>query len=126
MKAWEYFIHPEGIPYYRYVSSHGFSFITEANLRNNATLDLVETFMNDLEDRIEKFKWKGRQPQSMEVVLELQDGRDKRDNVTKEDCWTYYMVDLRKRVVFWIDEYDISLNACGSEYGYGEFDHFGK
>ncbi|KAL5482524.1 hypothetical protein ACEPAI_9118 [Sanghuangporus weigelae] len=111
VKAWDYFVHPEGVPYYLYVSLPGFSFLTEANLQDSAVLEEVETFMNDLEKRIDKFNWEGKRPENVEVVLEIQ-----------ED-WTYYMVDLDKRVVFWIDEFDGSI-FCGRDYGVGERDHF--
>ncbi|KAL5501709.1 hypothetical protein ACEPAH_8969 [Sanghuangporus vaninii] len=102
--VWKYFIHPEGIPYYLHESSFGLSFLTEADLRDNLVFQEVEAFRNHLVARIENFDWESGRPTNVEVVLEIQDG------------WSYYMIDLDKGVVFWIDERDTSF---GFDYYFG-------
>ncbi|KAL5519915.1 hypothetical protein ACEPAG_1575 [Sanghuangporus baumii] len=109
--AWKHFIHPEGIPYYLNESSLGFSFLTEADLREHLVFEEVKSFMNHLEARIENFDWEDGRPENVEVVLEIQGG------------WSYYMIDLDKAVVFWIDEYDTS-SAFGYYFGVGSHDDF--
>ncbi|EJC98481.1 uncharacterized protein FOMMEDRAFT_31912 [Fomitiporia mediterranea MF3/22] len=89
-----------------------FTYLTEADIQDRSVLEEVDAFMNEVERHAASFNWGRDIPENVEVVLEIE-----------EDGWSYYMVDLEQRCVFWLHEYDIS-NALGEGFGVGSIDHF--
>ena len=70
----------------------------DCNLRDRAELVIVhieDTMKLKMEDIPEE-----DQPQNVDVFLE-----------TSEDWYGYYMVDLDKRALFWLEEYDATFIA---------------
>ena len=68
------------------------------SLRNH-----TESYINQIEERT-KTKMEGvpedKKPRNVDVFLELVD-----------KGWVYYMVDLDKRALFWLEEYDATWMA---------------
>ena len=107
MGDWKRYIHPEGLPYFvlrreSIGGSRKIQFFTEANLNNEEVLNDVKEFMGGIEAQMSGWP---NIPKNVEVVLEIQDD------------WTYYMVDLDRRCVFWLDEHDFS-GALGEDFGF--------
>ena len=99
--GWEHSVHPEGQPYY-VLQCESHRFFTEANLDEDGVLDEVTSFLDGIKAHMANWP---NIPDNVEIVLEIQDG------------WTYYMVDLDKRCVFWLDKHDFS-GALGEEFGF--------
>ncbi|EJC97873.1 uncharacterized protein FOMMEDRAFT_143412 [Fomitiporia mediterranea MF3/22] len=112
--GWKHYVHPEGPPYYllEKCDGHRFSYLTEADLQDYSVLDEVEAFVCAVERHTTNFNWGRDIPENVEVVLEIED-----------EAWSYYMVDLEQRCVFWLDDYDMSY-ALGENFGVESLDHF--
>ena len=94
---WRLHVHPEGQPYFQNVSKERrFRFLTEADLFHDSVLDEINFFASEFERRAKKYP---DLPSDVEVVLQ-----------PTEKLWLYYMVDVQRRCVFWIDE--VSLDEC--------------
>ncbi|EJD05201.1 uncharacterized protein FOMMEDRAFT_132895 [Fomitiporia mediterranea MF3/22] len=111
---WKYYIHPDGQPYYLLEKCGGqkLSYLTEADLQDDSIIEEIEAFMQEVESHAANFDWSRGIPENVEVVLKIDDDR-----------WSYYMVDLDQRCVFWLDDYDMST-ALGERCGVESLDHF--
>ncbi|EJC97875.1 uncharacterized protein FOMMEDRAFT_171285 [Fomitiporia mediterranea MF3/22] len=116
VSRWKHYVHPEGPPYYLLGKCGGriFSHLTEADLQNSAVLEEVEAFVCAVERHATNFNWGRDIPENIEVVLEIEN-----------DAWSYYMVDLEQRCVFWLHDYDMT-DALGESFGVESLDHFRK
>ncbi|KAL5523131.1 hypothetical protein ACEPAF_1398 [Sanghuangporus sanghuang] len=106
---WRHYIQPEGQPYFLRVSGR-FHYLTEENLDNHSTLSEAEHFINTFERRVENYK---SLPTNVEVMFELH-----------KDYWSYYMVDLDHRRLFWIDECIIDDSVLPGKFGVEYREHF--
>lgn len=102
VKNWLYHVHPLGQPYYECARSNSrFRFLTEVDLTQPLILDEIVTFVLTLEQKAISF------PEisiEVEVVLDISD-----------DAWSYYMVDVQNRRVFWMDRNEVTLSESGIE-----------
>ena len=94
---WEPHTHPEGQPYYRN-ASRKYIYLTEMNLRDPLQLEFTKRFVEELEKEIVIHE--SMMPEEVEIVLQVE-----------EDAWYYYMVDKRKRCIFWVHQYDATWMA---------------
>lgn len=90
-------MHPEGNPYFSCddkVHSRRFRYLTEAIPSTQSVREELEEFMNAIESKAKELEL-SQVSSNVDAVLELQDER-----------WCYYMIDVDRRAVFWLDEYD--------------------
>ena len=100
-------MHPEGLPYYKHVGR--FTYLTEANIgsRSPQVHERLLQYVNYIEllaDNLRNGDDKLEVPNSggiiydkdIEVVIEV-------DN---EANYSYYMVDMKRRNIFWLEEYE--------------------
>ncbi|THH05891.1 hypothetical protein EW145_g4467 [Phellinidium pouzarii] len=88
---WTFHIQPEGQPYfYNKSPTLKFRYLTEAPLSNDGILAEVNLFVNEFE---RKASGVSGLPTNVEVVLEVD-----------TDFWLYYLIDIDRRCVFWLDE----------------------
>ena len=99
-------MHPEGLPYYKHVGR--FTYLTEAHVekphistRLLQHIQYIEVKANKLRNRDDKLVVKNNggtiEDEDVEVVIEIEDGIG----------WSYYMVDMNRRNIFWLEEYEI-------------------
>ncbi|KAH8113921.1 hypothetical protein DFH11DRAFT_1544659 [Phellopilus nigrolimitatus] len=89
--SWSFHVHPEGQPYF-FNDCRRFYYLTELDLYNSEVLAEMDRFMDEIERKAENFN---DLPTHVEVVLEVEDG-----------SWSYYMMDLDRRCIFWLDRFD--------------------
>ncbi|KAL5522713.1 hypothetical protein ACEPAG_8731 [Sanghuangporus baumii] len=106
---WRHYIQPEGQLYFLRVSRR-FHYLTEENLDHHPTLSEAELFINTFERHAENYK---SLPTNVEVVFELH-----------KDYWSYYMVDLDHRRLFWIDECIVDDSVLPAKFGVEYREHF--
>lgn len=100
---WEAFIHPEGQPYYclKRSASRMFQYFTEANVEHPDIAENVMRFVDALEyaaaGALEKRADGGSLSFDVDVCLEVEGL-----------VWQYYMVDHKRRNLFWLHEYDLT------------------
>ena len=98
-------MHPEGLPYYKHVGR--FTYLTEAHVekphistRLLQNIQYIEVKANKLRNRDDKLVVKNNggtiEDEDVEVVIEIEDGIG----------WSYYMVDMKRRNIFWLEEYE--------------------
>lgn len=108
--SWNYHVHPEGQPYY--IQEYGnrrFSYITELDVADPEVQKKLEQAMDAIEAKANKPELASRFPERSEVVL-----------VFNDDEWAYYMVDAGQQRVFWLDEFEFTLDP---EDGIEKRDH---
>ncbi|KAI5123268.1 hypothetical protein M0805_001357 [Coniferiporia weirii] len=90
---WTPYVHPGGQLYFLNDTSStlGFHYLTEAHLYDDQIREEVAQFIVAFE-RKSRAADLGQLPSNTEVVLQVDEG-----------CWSYYMVDLDHRALFWID-----------------------
>ncbi|EJC97874.1 uncharacterized protein FOMMEDRAFT_162213 [Fomitiporia mediterranea MF3/22] len=113
--SWERYIHPEGPPYYLLKQSgeNNFSFLTEANLQKTSVLREIKDFVHKIETHAKEFSDRHKDIlNNVEVVLEV-----------GEDDWSYYMIHLERRCLFWLHTHDVS-HILGDDFGVESLDHF--
>ncbi|KAH8114381.1 hypothetical protein DFH11DRAFT_210933 [Phellopilus nigrolimitatus] len=95
--SWMSYTHPEGQIYFLN-TSRGFHYLTEAHLYEGHILEQVENFVDEIEKKIREYHSDHRFPSNVEVVLEIGD-----------QIWSYYLVDLDRCCIFWLDDYDAEV-----------------
>lgn len=91
--GWKPLVQPDGQPYFLNNSQHlRFRYLTETNLYEDRLLDEINFFVSEFEERARRRKFP---PISSEVEVVLQ---------PTENLWLYYMVDVERRCVFWMDK----------------------
>ncbi|THH08461.1 hypothetical protein EW145_g2704 [Phellinidium pouzarii] len=106
--SWERFVQPEGQIYFLN-SCRRFRYLTEANLYDPETLAEVEDVMTEIERKADMFS--KPLPANTEVLLELAD-----------KSWSYYMMDLDRCCIFWLDDYD-AQSLIPQLFGIGKREH---
>ena len=124
--AWEAHTHPEGILYFRHkkrvrlrarvayllLTARLQRIYTEAWLCDSEELEEIEDFLVRLDEEVQDLGYE--LPPDAELVLELENippGAEHKDLVTEKPAkhyWTYYYVNHAARVLFWIQEHEIS------------------
>ena len=119
---WMHYIQAEGQPYFCNASaSRDICYVTEENLFVEKTRLEVEAFVEEFERKVGAFRLgmseedKRLFPDRIEVAVEVTDHR-----------WKYYMVDLEKRVVFWIDHWEKEEEVLGPYFGVEYLEHFSE
>ncbi|THH07421.1 hypothetical protein EW145_g3391 [Phellinidium pouzarii] len=106
---WESFTNPEGQVYFKN-SYHKFVYLTEADLYDVQIRENIELVMTEIEKRASDF---GKElPTKIEVLLEFED-----------DFWSYYMIDLDRCCIFWLDYYD-GGRLIPLDFGIEKREHF--
>ncbi|KAI5120087.1 hypothetical protein M0805_001243 [Coniferiporia weirii] len=111
---WILYVQPEGQPYFyndKGSSTQTFSYLTEANLFNAGILAEVNLFVERFEHKAHQLS-ESHLPSKVDVVLEI-----------GEKDWLYYMVDLDRRCVFWIDECVIDEYIMPPNFGVERSEH---
>ncbi|KAI5122675.1 hypothetical protein M0805_007935 [Coniferiporia weirii] len=106
---WKSYTHPEGQVYFSR-ECNGLVYLTEANLDEIKTLDMIESAMARIEQVFELCR-SVLASAKIEVLLEH----------TSDGC-SYYMMDLNNRRIFWFDEFDASQLMPGV-FGIEKLDH---
>ena len=85
-----------------YFCSEGrrFRYLTEENLRDHHRLAEVELFISDLEAKYDALNKEKQLPENVEVALEISD-----------EGWNYYMIDVERQCLFWVDDHDLTWMA---------------
>lgn len=106
--GWRLYIQPEGQPYF--LSDRKFRYLTEENLDDSLKLAEAERFIEAFERRTENYKVPAS---NVEIVFELHRGH-----------WSYYMVDVSNRRLFWIDDCIIDDLVLPLDFGVEHREHF--
>ena len=112
------YIQAEGQPYFCNIS-RDFCYVTEEDLFNEDTRNNVEHLILNIEARFKDFRSNLSEenqrllPTHIEVALEL-DG----------DTGKYYMVDLDRRMLFWMDKWTSDEEVLPPHFGVEIREHF--
>lgn len=98
---WHRYVQGEGQPYFINYSSD-ICYVTEANLFEGTTRTEIEGFIQAFNAKYGEYKatfthssecMPSTLPKHVEVTLQIDNGK-----------WEYYMIDLDRKMVFWIDD----------------------
>ncbi|EJC99259.1 uncharacterized protein FOMMEDRAFT_148782 [Fomitiporia mediterranea MF3/22] len=107
--SWTHYVQPEGQLYF-HNTSRRFNYLTEAHLCDPRMLAEAELFISVFERKAESFKGL---PVNLEVVFEIND-----------EHWLYYMVDLERKCLLWLDDYEIPDEVLPGKFGVEHREHF--
>ena len=143
LPSWNKFVQQEGQPYFvNATRPSGIHFVTEADLFDRQTREEVETFLKAFEEKYEKFRVDhkrrvearrahsrqnseesthtrsggGNEAQGYDILVESLPNHVEAVLQIDDDKWKYYLVDLERQLVFWIDDIE-----CGEESLPGHF-----
>ncbi|KAI5121416.1 hypothetical protein M0805_003188 [Coniferiporia weirii] len=105
---WKSYTHPEGQNYHS-KERNGLVYLTEANLDEVDIQEDIESAMTKIE---QTFEFNKSMSSEIEVLLEH-----------TSEGWSYYMMDLNERRIFWLDDFDAAQLIPG-KFGIEKRDHF--